>query len=142
MKSIMSTGDQSQYLSGSEALILGGIPDAQIEGTINLIPDLIGDYISWADALREIRMMTPKNIWLNHFSWEENGEAALNGMALSYEPIFVFRDNLADSSCFGSVKLVSMQNKVIGSSSLVQFEMLCEIRGNSPKPMKPREGIR
>jgi hypothetical protein len=87
-------------------------------------------YVDWTKLLREISAIIPKTMWLTDFSWEEGDNATFNGVALSYDSVFKFRDALTDSPYFDSVRLISAQNTdEMKSRPPVEFEILCGIRG-------------
>jgi len=83
--------------------------------------------VNWSGVLREISAMIPKTMWLTDLAWEEGDEATFDGVALSYDAVFRFRDALTESPYFDSVKLASLRISKTEGRSLVQFQILCGI---------------
>lgn len=85
-------------------------------------------HVDWAEILREISAIIPKTMWLTDFSWKEGDDATFEGVALSYDCVFKFRDTLTASPYFDSVRLMSARNSTMRDRSVVQFEIVCGIR--------------
>lgn len=92
-------------------------------------------YVDWGELLQEIGAMVPENTWLSEFSWEDNNNNNLSfsGSALSYDPVFEFRDTLTNSPYFDSAKLVSAKKSETKGRLFVEFEMLCEMGQETTK---------
>jgi Tfp pilus assembly PilM family ATPase len=104
---------------------------ARLEAQVDMTRTIINSTkrVDWAEILREISAIIPKTVWLTDFSWKEGDDATFDGVALSYDSVFKFRDTLTDSPYFGPVTLVSIQSSKIRDHSLVRFEMGCGVRG-------------
>lgn len=83
---------------------------------------------NWAKILREVSEMIPKSVWLNSFRWLDNKDASFNGIALSYDSVFRFRETLEASGSFGSVKLISIRSTTVADRPVFQFEIICQVR--------------
>ena len=84
--------------------------------------------MDWVQILQEISEIIPKTMWLSDFLCEKDKDATFNGFAISHDSIFMFRDKLADSPYFDSVRLISLRASEIGVRSFMQFEISCRIR--------------
>ena len=84
-------------------------------------------YIDWSMFLQEIRAAVPRTIWLAELSLGKDNSIAFAGFAISYDSVFKFRDKLADSSYFHSVRFAHAQNSIVGVDPFVKFEITCKI---------------
>ena len=103
---------------------------AQLKEQIAETKAVVGSvkYADWGELIQEIGGMVPRNMWLDEFSWKEEDDLSLNGFALSYDPVFEFRDTLTDSLYFDFVRLAFAKKSEIKDQLFVKFRLLCGIK--------------
>jgi len=84
-------------------------------------------YMDWGKLIQEIGGMVPRNMWLSEFSWKEGNDLSLSGFTLSYDSVFEFRDTLAESLYFDSVRLAFAKKSTVKDQLFVNFKLLCGI---------------
>jgi type IV pilus assembly protein PilM len=74
--------------------------------------------VQWVKLLPELRLIVPKSIWINNFSWQESNNLVVSGYALSYDSAFKFIDTLKASPYFASPQLTFVRKSAARRSDL------------------------
>ena len=83
--------------------------------------------VQWGEVLPELRMIIPKTVWLNSFTWQEDNNVVLSGGSLSYDFVFKFIDTLKASPYFTSPQLTFIRKTQSGNNNAMQFEIRCGV---------------
>jgi type IV pilus assembly protein PilM len=83
--------------------------------------------VQWVKLLPELRLIIPKLIWINNFSWQENNNLVISGYALSYDSAFKFMDTLKASPYFAYPQLTFIRKSAVNDKDIIQFEIQCKV---------------
>jgi Tfp pilus assembly protein PilN len=153
---ISVSGERFRAIRGQvdEAVALQA-ENSGLQAKLSVFESLAQDREQWSGALRELARLIPEKVWLTRFESEDKLAAReeeserlaatqgsvrrtvtldMEGFALSEELVREFLDRLEESSIFGNVELVALDQAKEGKATanlagpLVQFQIAVQIR--------------
>jgi len=82
---------------------------------------------SCIDVLREIYKITPQEIYLNTFVFEENKDAILRGNAPTMSTVFSFVNTLNESKFFKNIEVKYVNQRKTKAQDITDFEIICTL---------------
>lgn len=99
-----------------------------IKNKIAIINAQLDNENSCIEILREIHRITPSDIYLNTFLFEETNEVTLKGTSPTMSLVFSFVPILNKSSFFENVQVRYATQRKMRSGELTDFEIICKLR--------------
>ncbi|MGI6065462.1 MAG: PilN domain-containing protein [Bacillota bacterium] len=79
--------------------------------------------VHWSMILGLINDQLPKDLWITHFSFDQNRTISLMGIAANLSPVGVFLYKLNDLTCFDTIYLEKAAEIKQGDLSLTEFTL-------------------
>lgn len=98
-----------------------------IKSKIAVINAQLNNSNSCIEILREIHQITPPDINLNTFLFEESKEVVIKGTAKTMSLVFSFVPILNKSSFFGDVQVRYATQRKLAVGELTDFEIICKL---------------
>ncbi len=103
-----------------------------------LLDQLLSLQLPASAILANIRVLVPKDVWLNTLSVPDTRSFTLDGFALSYVAVARLLDNLESARLFEGLDLATAEREKIGEREVVKYQ----VTGRLVKPSATPEGQR
>jgi Tfp pilus assembly protein PilN len=104
-----------------------------IKNKIKIVNAQMSNENSCLEILREIHRISPKDIYLNTFIFQEADEVILKGTAPSMSLVFSFVPILNDSLFFENVQVRYATQRKMQALELTDFEIICKLSTGTDK---------
>lgn len=103
-----------------------------------LLDQLLATQLPASAILANVRVLIPKDVWLNTLSVPDTRSFTLDGFALTYVAVARLMDNLESARIFEALDLATAEREKIGDREVVKYQ----VTGRLVKPSGTPEGQR